>query len=141
MRGIGSAGQIAGPALRRHMLGVVAAAGLALACAPSLAVEEDAFLVDTTADLARLCGAAPESQFYAAAIHMCQGYIVGVHHFHEALAVELQEDIYCVEPSADRSRNEVMAAFAAWVAENPQVGEAEALDGLLQWAAVAFPCQ
>jgi hypothetical protein len=125
---------------RRILLGALSAA-LALAAAPALAVDEQTFLLETTADLARLCGAAPESPFYAAAIHMCQGYILGVHHFHQALAVELQEDVYCVEPSADRSRNEVMAAFAAWVAENPQVGETEALDGLLQWAAVAFPCE
>lgn len=130
-----------GSGSRRRNLRAMLSALLALAATPALAVEEQTFLVDTTADLARLCGAAPESPFYAAAIHMCQGYILGVHHFHQALAVELQEDVYCVEPSADRSRNEVMAAFAAWVAENPQVGETEALDGLLQWAAVAFPCE
>ena len=130
-----------GSALCRRALGGTTAAMLAFATGPSLAVEEKDFLLDTTADLARLCGAAPESPLYPAAIHLCQGYILGVHHFHEALAAGLQEDIYCVDPTAERSRNEVMAQFAAWAAENPQAGESEALDGLLQWAAVAFPCE
>lgn len=39
------------------------------------------------------------------------------------------------------TRNEIMASFSAWVAETPGVGETEALDGLLQWAAQAFPCE
>lgn len=105
-------------------------------------MDEQTFLIDTTADLARLCGAQPAEPYYAQAVQMCQGYIMGVHHFHEALAGELDNDIYCDERAETTpTRNEIMASFTAWVAATPGAGETEALDGLLQWAAQAFPCE
>ena len=79
MKQTGQAERRGAAAVRRRAFATAAAAVMGFAAASSLAVEEQAFLVDTTADLARLCGAAPESPFYAAAIHMCQGYILGVH--------------------------------------------------------------
>jgi len=130
---------------RRHpksAAGAIALACLALTSTPAAAVDEKVFLIDTTADLARLCGAQPDEPHYAQAVQMCQGYMMGVHHFHEALAAELDNDIYCDERAAVRpTRNEIMASFSAWVADNPDVGETEALDGLLRWAAQAFPCE
>jgi hypothetical protein len=72
---------------------------------------------------------------------MCQGYLMGVHHFHTALAAELGDDIYCPPPAAQaQSRNEITGAFVAWVAANPDIRSREALDGLLSWAAAAYPC-
>jgi hypothetical protein len=122
--------------------GAIALACLALTFTPAAAVDEQVFLIDTTADLARLCGAKPGTAHYAEAVQMCQGYILGVHHFHEALAAELDNDIYCDELAPQRpTRDEVMASFTAWVAATPGAGETEALDGLLQWAAQAFPCE
>ncbi|MEM9058911.1 MAG: Rap1a/Tai family immunity protein [Pseudomonadota bacterium] len=113
----------------------------AVLTAPAFAAEEERFLIDTTEDLATLCAAAPVAPTYAAAIHMCQGYIIGVAHFHQALTAELDEGVYCAPTGDDRpSRNEAVAMFVDWVGKNPSVGETEALDGLLQWAASAFPC-
>ncbi|MEM8791788.1 MAG: Rap1a/Tai family immunity protein [Pseudomonadota bacterium] len=109
---------------------------------PGHAAEEKNFMVDTTGDLAALCGVGPENANYSAAIHMCQGYLLGVHHFHEALAAELEDDIYCTDTRNPRpSRNEIVAEFVNWVDANPTVAASEALDGLLQWAAVSFPCK
>ncbi len=126
----------------RRVLRAALPAALLTGAAPALAADESAFMVDTTADLARLCGVGPDNALYAAAIHMCQGYLLGVHHFHEALAAEMEEDIYCEEGVQPQpTRDSVTAAFVAWVAENPQIGETEALDGLLTWASNAFPCQ
>ncbi len=118
-----------------------AASVLAVAASPANAADESAFLIDTTADLARLCAVTQDNALYAAAIHMCHGYLLGVHHFHEALAAELDDDIYCeedVDPTP--TRDEAISQFIAWVGANPQVGESEALDGVLTWAAAAFPC-
>jgi hypothetical protein len=122
--------------------GTLGAMALALAAAtPAAAVEEQVFLIDTTADLARLCSAQPGQANYAQAVQMCQGYLMGVHHFHQALAAELAEDVYCAPTANPPTRNEIMAAFSGWVAETPGIGETEAVEGLLRWAAQAFPCQ
>ena len=112
-------------------------AGLATSAA---AVENDAFLLDSTADLAALCGAQPTDANYAEAVHMCQGFIIATHLFHEALARETNEDIYCDENAPEMSRNEVMAHFADWAARRPDMAQTNALDGLLTWAEATFPC-
>ena len=62
------------------------AMALASFALPAVAVDQNEFLIDTTADLARLCGAKPGQPYYAQAVQMCQGYMLGVDHFHEALA-------------------------------------------------------
>jgi|AACY02.2.fsa_nt_gi hypothetical protein len=122
----------------RHLL---IAALLAAPAIGASATEESDFVLDTTGDLADLCATAPESPLYTAAIHMCQGYLMGVHHFHTALAAELGDDIYCPPPAAQaQSRNEITGAFVDWVAANPDIRSREALDGLLNWAAAAYPC-
>ncbi|MEM6972663.1 MAG: Rap1a/Tai family immunity protein [Pseudomonadota bacterium] len=107
----------------------------------AMAADEQHFMIDTAADLARLCASPSVSPNHDAAIHMCQGYIVGVHHFHEALAAEMNEGIYCVagiDPLP--SRDVVMAAFVSWVDANPEMAEREAMDALLTFAAENYPC-
>lgn len=107
----------------------------------SQAADESAFMLDTTGDLVTLCAAQPGDPNYAAAVHMCQGYLLGVHHFHTALAHEVDEDIYCVDPNkTPPSRDEVVAAFVAWSQAHPELADKEALEGLLTWAGAAFPC-
>ncbi|MEM1276647.1 MAG: Rap1a/Tai family immunity protein [Pseudomonadota bacterium] len=119
-----------------------AAFAIGLWAAPAHSAEEANFLIDTTGDLAALCAVTPENPRYPSAIHMCQGYMLGVHHFHEALAAELEDDIYCAEGVDPRpTRNEIMASFVAWVSANPEAAKSEALDGMLQWAAISFPCK
>jgi hypothetical protein len=116
----------------------------ALMVAPAIgagATEESDFVLDNAGDLADVCATPTDSPLYMAAIHMCQGYIMGVHHFHTALALELGDDIYCPPPpERSQTRNEITGAFVAWVADNPDIRSSEALDGLLSWAAAAYPC-
>ncbi|MEM9784557.1 MAG: Rap1a/Tai family immunity protein [Pseudomonadota bacterium] len=98
-------------------------------------------MIDTAGDLAALCGSDPSSPNYSAAIHMCQGYILGAHHFHEALGVAMEDDVYCEERRQPTpTRDAVMMEFAAWMEENPQFAESEALEGLMAYASAAFPC-
>ncbi|MGF1445805.1 MAG: Rap1a/Tai family immunity protein [Pikeienuella sp.] len=107
-----------------------------------LAADDTHFMIDTTGDLARLCASAPEHPNHSRAVQMCQGYLLGIHHFHTALAAEVETAIYCVEQVEPRpSRDQVMAAFAAWALETPGVAEKEALDGVLEWAALTYPCE
>lgn len=119
---------------------VALAAALALSGAAQ-AAEEENFLIDTAADLAKLCAVTPENPAYDAAIHMCHGYLVGVHHFHEALAESMEVAVYCEERASPvPTRDEVTADFVAWLGQNPTVADEEALEGLLQYAAARFPC-
>ena len=108
---------------------------------PTLAEESHkAFLIDTTADLAQLCATHPADPNYAAAIHLCHGYLIGMHHMHMAVANAVGSGIYCVPEDARPSRDEASAAFAAWVEAAPESAGLEALDGVLLWASTAYPC-
>ncbi|MDF2235754.1 Rap1a/Tai family immunity protein [Albimonas sp. CAU 1670] len=120
---------------------LIFAALLATPVAAAAATEESDFVLDTAGDLADLCATPADSPLHVAAIHMCQGYLLGAHHFHAALAAELGEDIYCPPPATQApSRNEITSAFVDWMAANPDIRSREALDGLLIWAAAAYPC-
>lgn len=120
-------------------------AGLALAgllASPAPAADTEAFVIDTAGDLARLCAVQREHPNYLQALHMCHGYLVGVHHFHAALAAAMDRGVYCIETVEPRpTRDEVVADFAAWALETPGAAEREAIDAVLDWAAAAYPCQ
>ncbi len=126
--------------MRAHPLAGLALAGLLAAPAP--AADTEAFMIDTAGDLARLCAVKREHPNYLAAVHMCHGYLVGVHHFHTALAAALEQGVYCLASVSPRpTRDEVVADFAAWALETPGVAEREAIDAVLDWAAATYPCQ
>ncbi|MFV0474264.1 MAG: Rap1a/Tai family immunity protein [Pikeienuella sp.] len=125
------------------MKNFVTVAAAATLMAPGAAMAEEAdFLVATGADLAALCSAAPADADYAAAIHMCQGFIVGVDQFHTAVMQdEAGAGIYCLPPAGAPSRDEAAASFAAWVAETPRAGDLRAVEALVRWAAAVYPCK
>ncbi|MEM7177553.1 MAG: Rap1a/Tai family immunity protein [Pseudomonadota bacterium] len=98
-------------------------------------------MLDTTGDLVAICATQPGDPNYASAVHMCQGYLLGVHHFHTALSHEIDEDIYCVNPDKPRpTRDQVVAEFVEWSQAHPETADKEALEGLLTWASTAYPC-
>jgi hypothetical protein len=125
----------------RQSLPAMTAAFL-LAASPGMAEEQ--FIIDTAGDLARLCATKPAANTYVAAVHMCQGYIIGAHHFHEAMETGLGgqgEGIYCVPAEGAPSRDEIMADFSAWVNSTPGMPGQEAIEALMQYAATRFPCE
>ncbi|MDX1422231.1 MAG: Rap1a/Tai family immunity protein [Kiloniellales bacterium] len=113
---------------------------LAFGSKPAISASPDDFRIDTAADLAALCGTSAEHELYAAAIHMCEGYLIGVHQMHTAVAAALSEGVYCLPSDNAPTRDEAAAGFAAYVAENPDVADLEALDALLTWASATYPC-
>ncbi|GMG81542.1 hypothetical protein LNKW23_07550 [Paralimibaculum aggregatum] len=120
--------------------GLAAAAVLAFAASTASAEEDVRFMITTTSDLAGLCAETPESLNYAAAIHMCHGYIVGVHQLHTAaIAASETGGIYCV-PDPAPSRNQVVSDFVGWVAANEDAAAVPAVEGLMRFAAQAYPC-
>ena len=69
---------------------------LLLAAPFAHAADDEAFQLRTAGDLARLCAVPADDPRHSAAVHMCQGYLVGVHHLHTA-AIEPSETggFYC----------------------------------------------
>lgn len=116
---------------------ITAAVLFALAAMSADAAEEADFRLETAANLARLCGAPSDPS----AIHMCQGYLLGVHHMHHALDAALGVKVYCLPADGGVTRDTAARDFAAWVAANPDAGAMPAREGLLRWAQVTFPCQ
>lgn len=93
-----------------------------------------------TATLANLCSVSGESGDAAVALGYCRGFIVGVGQYN----VELTRPggaapIFCL-PTPSPSLEAVQAAFVTWAAANPQFGQERAVNGLLRWAASAYPC-
>lgn len=113
-----------------------AAVVLATAGSAASAATEQDFLLTTTGNLGNLCGAPAN----VAAIHMCQGYLVGVNHMHGAIYGTLQRGIYCIPEGTSATRDSIARDFSAWVAANPDKASLPARTGLLEWAATAFPC-
>lgn len=109
---------------------------LAAIALPAAAAEEDDYLLETAEDLADICDE-PEN---ASAIHMCHGYLVGVHQMHAAIASALDVEVYCIPEDAGVTRNSVAADFSAWVKANPSAATMSAREGLLSWARQTYPC-
>ncbi len=124
--------------LNRLMLG---ASSIFLAiCATAQAAEDERFMVSNAGDLAVLCSVTPENPRHAAAMHMCVGYFLGVHHFHTAMHADGSPGIYCVPETGAPSRNEVAAEFSAWANDTPEHAALPAVEGVVRWAAERFPC-
>jgi Rap1a immunity proteins len=119
---------------------IVAVLGCAAAGAAAAQEDED-FFVQTAGDLAGLCAVDPGEARYAAAIHMCQGFLVGVHQFHTAMHADGSQGIYCLPESNPPTRNEAAEGFSAWVMQTPDVVGLPAVEGLVRWAAARFPCE
>lgn len=115
---------------------------LALAGLGAEAAEEDDFMIRTGADLVTLCAVPPEHPNYAAALHMCHGYLVGVHHMHQAMGAAMADDaVYCVPETGAPSRSEAVDGFVAWTNGRDGLDETPALATLLRWAEAEFPCR
>jgi hypothetical protein len=127
----------------RKISALAAALAAIGAAAPASAVEESRFLRRSAADLGALCSARTGEPRALEAMHdMCQGYLAGLHHFHEATArADGASALYCIRDATAPTRQEAAADFAAWIAESPQAAELPAVEGAVRWAAARFPCE
>lgn len=127
--------------MKRTVLSGIFSVLLGLESAPAIGASPDNFRIDEAADLAALCGANSEDPLYASAIQMCEGYLIGVHQMHTAIAAALGGGIYCLPAENPPTRDEAAAAFVAYVATNAEITHMKALDALLTWARHAYPCR
>lgn len=113
---------------------------LALPFSARANVTEENFVIDTTADLVALCGVDAADPNAIAAIHMCHGYFVGLHHFHIVMGRALEGELYCMKDEERPTRDQAIAMLVEWSRAHPEHDSLEAIDGVLQWAAGTYPC-
>lgn len=116
---------------------VLAQAPSASGPAPTLVTQ-----VRTVADLAAVCDPSWSGVPRLEAIAYCQGFLTGAGQFHALLhpsGTATSRPVYCV-PSPGPTIAESGIAFAAWARQNPQRASEPAVDGLMRWAGVTYPC-
>ncbi|MEM6904555.1 MAG: Rap1a/Tai family immunity protein [Pseudomonadota bacterium] len=115
---------------------ILAPALLALIGAVPAAAEDIHYQIANAGDLAWLCARPSDPS----AIHMCQGFLVGVHRMHLAVAEAMGNKLYCPPGDGSVTRDSVSADFAAWVGETAGAPGMAAHEALLTWAQATYPC-
>jgi hypothetical protein len=117
-------------------------AACALARPADATVSADNFLLRTTDDLAALCGAQPNDPRGVAAIHECEGFLVGVYRYHEALTTGpgALPRMFCVPQEGAPSRDAAVQMFVDWLRSHPQYTNEQPVDGVFRWAVDTWPC-
>jgi len=118
-----------------------AAALLLAAGAASAQVTQDNFVLRTTGDLVALCGVSPGDPNATAAIHFCEGYLLGLDHFAEVTGRPFRGALYCPPEGLRMTRDEVVATLVAWHRRNPGPASEGPFDGVVRWAAATWPCK
>jgi len=86
---------------------------------PTLVHATDAsnFLLKTTEDLYRVCSTAPDDPLRGDAINFCEGYLLGVVNYHDAVTDRKHlKRLICYPPGV--TRDEGIQAFVDWAASH-----------------------
>jgi hypothetical protein len=118
-----------------------AAALVFAAAAANAQVAEKNFVLRTTGDLVALCGATRNDPNAIAAIHFCEGYLLGLDHFAEVTGRPFRGSLYCPPANLDLTRDQVVAMLVTWHRRNPGPAAEAPFDGVVRWAAATWPCK
>ncbi|MGK7869855.1 Rap1a/Tai family immunity protein [Falsiroseomonas sp. E2-1-a20] len=89
----------------------------------------------TTGPLGDLCASSD-----AAAVAYCRGFLIGAGQYHEAITARGGlAPMFCLG-EAMPTVEQAQAAFVTWARANPQYAGDRAIDGVMRWATVAYPC-
>lgn len=109
-------------------------AGMVLAMGAVNAEADDTAVVRTTSDLGATCASDD-----AADRHFCFGFILGAGQLYtELVRADTIPELAC--PETPPTLDELRSTFVVWTAANPSLGSTRAIDGLIQAAAEAWPC-
>lgn len=123
----------------KALLGGVA--GIMMLAAPAAnGAELAAFKLENSADLAALCGAAPDDANFDDARQFCFGFISGVSLLYSAVVQAKKIDKVVCSPEV-LTREQIRANFVSWQAEHPEFADAGPLDGLFRSAVNRWPCE
>jgi len=125
--------------MKRPVLVGVLSATLLSPAAAAAATEND-FLVHTTADIVDLCSVTPSDPLYTAAVHFCQGYLIGAFQYHLEASEALGLGKICL-PAPPPTRNEGIQMFIAWTRQNPQFWSERPVDTMVRFLETKWACR
>jgi hypothetical protein len=115
------------------------AAALALPVQGHAAVTESSFQLATAADLAALCAAQPDDKYFTAAQNFCEGFATAASRVLAKEEAAGGQNSFCL-PTPSPSRDDVKAAFVAFIAQTPAVANAPPEDSMLLFLQHQYPC-
>ena len=128
----------------RHLTRRLARFGFgALACLglQAQAATAEQFVVHNTQDIVEVCSTPQSDPLYTAAVHFCQGYLVGAYHYQEALyAGPGVKPVVCL-PEPKPTRNEGVAKFVQWAKAHPEYAKDRAVEAFSKFLAETWPCK
>ena len=87
-----------------------------------------------------MCDARGTDPSDVAAIHFCEGFIVGAYRYHEAEQLGPRGSrLFCL-PTAGVTRDQVVQMFVQWANKNPQYMNERPVDSLVRFAVATWPC-
>jgi len=124
-----------------HVLASLAVGLLAGFGLPAQAVTQDHFVVHDTRDIIELCTTPKTDPLYTAAIHFCQGYLVGAYHYQEALfSGPGIKPVVCF-PEPKPTRDEAIGQFIEWAKAHPQYAKDRPVETSSRFMAETWPCK
>ena len=99
------------------------------------------FKVDTAQDIIDLCTTPVDDPSYIAAIHFCQGYLVGAYDYHVAANSGPEGKRLVCLPDPPPSRNEAIQMFIDWAKQHPEYMKEEAVEAEFRFLIEKWPCK
>ena len=124
--------------MRRTALAV--AVMLAACPVAARAATADDFLVRTTRDLVDLCSVDNSDPMHVAAIHFCQGFVVGAYQYYQAERAGPGKPALVCYPPSGPTRDEAIRMFVDWARKNPAYMSERPVDSLFRFGASMWPC-
>lgn len=122
----------------KRALAVASLLSVLSAPAAATTTTED-FILQSGAELVDLCSTKPDDPLYTAAIHMCEGFGVGVYRTILALTTnKAMEPLFC--PLKGMTRDQAFAMFREWAKSNMQHASEPAVDFIARFLIETSPC-
>ena len=127
--------------MNRRMIYLLLVAALMMPALAMAAAEPDDFVVDSAQDLVDLCSTPPGNPLYTAAVHFCQGYMVGAYAYYEAANAGPEGQKLVCFPNPAPSRNDAVAMFVEWAKAHPQYMNEPAVESQFRFLVEKWPCK
>jgi hypothetical protein len=92
----------------------------------------------TAGDLVELCAAPEADPLRIAAIHFCEGFVVGAHAYRQSVLTPGTG--YCL-PNPPPMRDQAIAMYVAWARRNPTYLSERPVDNLMRFTDATWPCK
>jgi hypothetical protein len=101
------------------------------------------FTMNSTEDLFRICSSPADDPMHREAIHFCEGFLLGVVSYHDAVTVRQNlKRLICYPPGVTRDQG--VQAFVAWATTHQQDQKFmsdPAVVGAVRGLAAKWPCK